>query len=96
VAHLSLALLDRVGVDVSNHSGMRLRLVLCVPDEAVAPLGWVLPRATVQLVVTDEQLRAGVYLRALAPGGRLFEHVPARRLATGEVVLGDDRDGLAA
>jgi hypothetical protein len=37
-----------------------------------------------------------VYLRALAPGGRLFEHVPARRLATGEVVLGDDRDGLAA
>jgi len=96
VAHLTLAPLDRVAVEVTNGSSLRLRLVLRVPGSLALDLGWVLPRATAQLVVGEDELRNGAYLHAVRPGGRLFEHVGAARLATGTVVLGDDRDGLAA
>jgi len=96
VAHLSLAPLDRVAVEVTNCSSLRLRLVLRMPGGPVLDLGWVLPRATAHLVVGEDELRNGAHLHAVRPGGRLFEYVGAARLATGTVVLGDDRDGLAA
>jgi hypothetical protein len=96
VAQLIASVQDRVVVQVVNHSNLRLRLELVVPGVGVQPLEWLWPRAATELVVTEDDLRRGCWLDAWRMGGTLFERVEADALATGAVVLGDDREPLAA